>query len=87
MGQGILDIIPDVFINNCGLMPVALLDYMASAQHVSDELFGAFSHPFEDIYWLQMYFSELSEADKRTGTAFPIWSDFSPKLKIIPIEV
>ena len=59
----ILDIIPDVFINNCGLMPVALLDYMASAQHVSDELFGAFSHPFEDIYWLQMYFSELSEAD------------------------
>ena len=44
-------------------MPVALLDYMASAQHVSDELFGAFSHPFEDIYWLQMYFSELSEAD------------------------
>lgn len=59
----ILDIIPEVFIENCGLMPVALLDYMASAQHVSDELFGAFSHPFEDTYWLQMYFSELSEAD------------------------
>lgn len=61
--ESILDIIPEVFIDNCGLMPVALLDYMASAQHVSDELFGAFCHPFEDVYWLQMYFSELNEAD------------------------
>lgn len=61
--EKLLDIISDVFINNCGLMPVAVLDYMASAQRVSDELFGSFCHPFEDIYWLQMYFSELSEAD------------------------
>lgn len=61
--EAILKIIPEVFIDNCGLMPVALLDYMASAHHVSDELFGAFCHPFEDVYWLQMYFSELSEAD------------------------
>lgn len=61
--ETILDIIPEVFIDSCGLMPVALLDYMASAQRISDELFGAFSHPFEDTYWLQMYFSELSEVD------------------------
>lgn len=65
--DAILNIIPEVFINNCGLMPVALLDYMASAQLVSDELFGAFCHPFEDVYWLQMYFSELSEADIPTA--------------------
>lgn len=61
--EKILDIISDIFIDNCGLMPVAVLDYMASAQRVSDELFGSFCHPFEDVYWLQMYFSELSEAD------------------------
>lgn len=61
--ESILNIIPEVFIDNCGLMPVALLDFMASAQHVSDELFGSFCHPFEDVYWLQMYFSELNEAD------------------------
>lgn len=61
--EKILDIISDIFIDKCGLMPVAVLDYMASAQRVSDELFGSFCHPFEDIYWLQMYFSELSEAD------------------------
>lgn len=61
--EKILDIIPEVFIDNCGLMPVALLDYMASARCVSDKLFGAFCHPFEDVYWLQMYFSELNDAD------------------------
>lgn len=59
----ILDIISDIFIDNCGLMPIAVLDYMASAQRISDELFGSFCRPFEDIYWLQMYFSELSEGD------------------------
>lgn len=80
----ILNIIPEVFINNCGLMPVALLDYMASAQHVSDELFGSFCHPFEDIYWLQMYFSELSEADIPTAIAEFIQNKICEACNIAP---
>lgn len=75
--ETILDIIPEIFINNCGLMPVALLDYMASVQHISDELFGAFCHPFEDVYWLQMYFSELNDADIPNTMASFIQNKFS----------
>jgi hypothetical protein len=59
----LLDTVPDLFIDNCGLMPAALLDYMESAQKLSGELFGAFCQPFEDMYFLQMYFSELYELD------------------------
>ena len=56
---GILSLVSNVFIENCGLMPIMLLDYMASAQNRSDALFGAFCRPFEDVYWLQMFFSEV----------------------------
>lgn len=60
---GILSLVSNVFIENCGLMPIMLLDYMAAAQNRSDALFGAFCRPFEDVYWLQMYFSERIDGE------------------------
>ncbi len=58
-----LEIIPELFIENYGIMPVAFLDYMTSVRNLSDKLFGAFCKPFESIYWLQMHFSELDDED------------------------
>lgn len=56
----LLDFISDLFIDECGIMPIALIDFMESAQRASDNLFGAFSEPFADLYYLQLHFSELS---------------------------
>lgn len=59
----LLDIIVDIFISACGVMPVAVLDYVQRVQDLSDKLFGAFSDPIADLYFLQMYYSELNEYD------------------------
>ncbi len=74
---GILSLVSDVFIDNCGIMPVMLLDYMASAQNRSDDLFSAFCPPFEDVYWLQLYFSELIDG----GISEAITSFFRNKFR------
>lgn len=60
----LLNIVTDLFVDNCGIMPIALLDYMESAQKLSDTLFSDFSNPFADLYHLQMHFSELNQNDK-----------------------
>ena len=60
----LLDIVTELFVDNCGIMPIALLDFMESAQKLSDTLFSDFSNPFADLYHLQMHFSELNQNDK-----------------------
>lgn len=56
----LLDFISSLFVDECGIMPIALIDFMESAQRASDNLFGAFSEPFADLYYLQLHFSGLS---------------------------
>lgn len=59
----LLDFITDLFVDRCGIMPIALIDFMESAQKVSDGLFAAFSDSVADLYFLQMYYSQLNECD------------------------
>lgn len=59
----LLDFITDLFIDRCGIMPIALIDFMESAQKVSDSLFAAFSDSVADLYFLQMHYSQLNECD------------------------
>ena len=59
----LIDKVSDIFLKYCGVMPVALLDYMESSQNNSDSLIGDFSYPFEAMYSLQMSFSEMAESD------------------------
>lgn len=59
----LLNFITDLFIDKCGIMPIALIDFMESAQKVSDSLFAAFSDSVADLYFLQLYYSQLNEYD------------------------
>lgn len=59
----ILDIVCELFIENYGIMPVALLDFMATCQQQSDQLFAALSLPLSDLYNLQMHFSDKTDPD------------------------
>ena len=59
----LLNFIADLFIDKCGIMPITLIDFMESAQKVSDKLFGAFSDSVADLYFLQTYYSQLNECD------------------------
>lgn len=59
----LLDVIVDIFISTCGVMPVTVLDYVQRVHDLSDKLFGAFSDPIADLYFLQMYYSQLNEYD------------------------
>lgn len=59
----LLNFIINLFVDECGIMPIALIDFMESAHKVSDNLFGAFSDSVSDLYFLQMYYSHLNEYD------------------------
>lgn len=59
----ILDKIEDIFIKENGIMPVAVLDIADQLREKSGELFGAFCKPFEDIYFLQMHYSEVANGE------------------------
>lgn len=80
----IQEVIVNLFISTCGILPVAVLDYMQKAQILSDELFSAFSMPIEGLYQIQMYFSELNDpAAAQTITAL-VQNRFSESCKIEP---
>ena len=59
----LLDFITNLFIDTCGIMPIALIDFIESARQMSDCLFGAFSEPFADLYYLQTHYSQMNEND------------------------
>lgn len=59
----LLDFITNLFIDTCGIMPIALIDFIESAREMSDRLFGAFSEPFADLYFLQTHYSQMNEND------------------------
>lgn len=59
----LLDFITKLFIDTCGIMPIALIDFIESAHEMSDRLFGAFSEPFADLYFLQTHYSQMNEND------------------------
>lgn len=58
--SGILDKVEEIFIQENGIMPVAVLDIADQLREKSGDLFGSFCKPFEDIYFLQMHYSEVA---------------------------
>jgi hypothetical protein len=61
--QKLLESIIELYIKCCGLMPSAFLSVVDKINEMSGSLFGSFSKPFEDVYFLQLYFSELNVGD------------------------
>lgn len=59
----ILDEVEDIFIQENGIMPVAVLDVAERLRDKSGNIFGAFCKPFEDIYFLQMFYSEVADTE------------------------
>jgi len=59
----ILELVEKSFIEENGIMPIAMLDLSEKMQEKSDELFGNFVSPIEDAYFLQMYYSEVPESE------------------------
>ena len=57
----ILNEIEDIFIQENGIMPVAVLDIASEFQKKSGDIFGSFCKPVEDVYFLQMFYSEVRE--------------------------
>lgn len=59
--ENILDEVEEIFIQENGIMPVAVLDIANKLQEKSGDIFGAFCKPFEDAYFLQMFYSEMMD--------------------------
>ena len=59
--ENILDEVEEIFIQKNGIMPVAVLDIADKLQERSGDIFGAFCKPFEDAYFLQMFYSEMMD--------------------------
>lgn len=57
--ENILDEVEEIFIQQNGIMPVAVLDIADKLQEKSGDIFSAFCKPFEDAYFLQMFYSEM----------------------------
>ncbi len=59
--ENILDEVEEIFIQKNGIMPVAVLEISDKLQEKSGDIFGAFCKPFEDAYFMQMFYSEIMD--------------------------
>lgn len=59
--KNILDEVETIFIQENGIMPIAVLDIADRLQEKSGNIFGAFCKPFEDTYFMQMYYLEVAD--------------------------
>lgn len=57
----ILDEVENIFILENGIMPIAVLDIADRIHEKSGDIFGAFCKPFEDVYFLQMFYSAVQD--------------------------
>ena len=65
--ESLLNVIVELYIECCGLMASALLSVVSQVNEQSGKLFESFCKPFEDLYFLQMYFSQISNEDRRNS--------------------
>lgn len=59
----ILDEVETIFIQRNGIMPIAVLDIADRLQEKSGNIFGAFCKPFEDAYFMQMFYLEVDDGE------------------------
>ncbi len=57
----LLDAVEEIFINNYGVMPTAIIDFSEKVKKKSGDFFELFCWPTEDIYFMQMFFSEIEQ--------------------------